>query len=48
MILHQRIRHSEEMLHSALYRVLFSSFALNLLFAGVLIICLLLLAREAR
>jgi hypothetical protein len=48
MVLHQRIRHSEELLHTALYRVLFSSVALNLLFAAVLIICILVFAREAR
>jgi hypothetical protein len=48
MVLHQRIRQSEELLHAALYRVLFSSVALNLLFAAILVICLLVFAREAR
>ena len=47
MVLHQRIRHSEELLHTALYRVLFSSVALNVLFVAILVICVLLLSRPA-
>jgi hypothetical protein len=47
MVLHQRIRHSEELLHTALYRVLFSSVALNLLFVAILVICILLFSRAA-
>ena len=47
MVLHQRIRHSEELLHTALYRVLFSSVALNVLFVAILVICVLLLTRPA-
>jgi len=47
MVLHQRIRHSEELLHTALYRVLFSSAALNVLFVAILVICVLLLTRPA-
>jgi hypothetical protein len=47
MVLHQRIRHSEELLHTALYRVLFSSVALNLLFVAILVICVLLFSRAA-
>ena len=47
MVLHQRIRHSEEMLHTALYRVLFSSVALNVLFVAILVVCILLLSRPA-
>lgn len=47
MVLHQRIRHSEELLHTALYRVLFSSVALNVLFVAILLICILLLSRPA-
>ena len=47
MVLHQRIRHSEELLHTALYRVLFSSVALNVLFVAILVICILILSRPA-
>ena len=47
MVLHQRIRQSEELLHTAFYRVLFSSVALNLLFVAILVICLLLFSRSA-
>jgi len=47
MVLHQRIRQSEELLHMALYRVLFSSVALNLLFVAILVICVLLFSRAA-
>jgi hypothetical protein len=47
MVLHQRIRQSEELLHTALYRVLFSSVALNLLFVAILVICVLLFSRAA-
>lgn len=47
MVLHERIRHSEELLHTALYRVLFSSVALNLLFVAILVICVLLFSRAA-
>jgi hypothetical protein len=47
MVLHQRIRQSEELLHTALYRVLFSSVALNLLFIAILVICVLLFSRAA-
>jgi hypothetical protein len=47
MVLHQRIRHSEELLHTALYRVLFSSVALNVLFVAILVVCILILSRPA-
>ena len=47
MVLHQRFRHSEELVHTALYRVLFSSVALNVLFVAILVICVLLLSRPA-
>jgi hypothetical protein len=47
MFLHQRIRQSEDLLHTALYRVLFSSVALNVLFVALLVVCILLLSRPA-
>ena len=47
MVLHQRIRHSEELLHTALYRVLLSSVALNVLFVAILVVCILILSRPA-
>jgi hypothetical protein len=47
MVLHQRIRHSEELLHTAFIRVLFSSVALNVLFIAILVVCILLLSRPA-
>jgi hypothetical protein len=47
MFLHQRIRQSEDLLHTALYRVLFSSVALNVLFIAILVVCILLLSRPA-
>jgi len=47
MVLHERMRHSEELLHTALYRFLFSSVALNLLFIAILVVCILLLSRPA-
>jgi hypothetical protein len=47
MFLHQRIRQSEDLLHTALYRVLFSSVALNVLFVAILVVCILLLSRPA-
>ena len=47
MVLHQRIRHGEELLHLALYRFLFSSAALNALFVVILVLCVLLLSRPA-
>jgi len=47
MVLNQRIRHSEELLHTALYRVLFSSVALNVLFVAILVVCILILSRPA-
>lgn len=47
MLLQQRIRHSEELLHTALIRVLFSSVALNVLFIAILVVCILLLSRPA-
>lgn len=47
MFLHQRITHSEELLHTAFIRILFSSAALNVLFVAILVICILLLSRPA-
>ena len=47
MILHQRLRHGEDLLHTALYRVLFSSVAVNVLFVAILLVCILLLSKPA-
>jgi len=46
-VLHHRIRHSEEVLHSALYGVLLSPLAPTLLFVAIVIVCLLLFSRAA-
>jgi hypothetical protein len=46
-VLHHRIRHSEEALHSAWYGVLLSPLAPSLLFVAILVVCLLLFSRAA-